>query len=172
MFKYFAVFLFCIMNCCSSFAEPDPFGIEINRSTYEDVRQKYSGRDAGINKYSQGRMYDINCSQIDIDGLKSIRVIFHKNDKLLAVITKFDKDKYQSLMDSLSKKYKLISKQDAFVGNKYAKFKTDNTIIDLDSPHMSFELSLSYVHNDFEKLYLDTIQQEKEEAQRNQTNAL
>ena len=117
-------------------------------------------------------MYDIDCSEIDIEGIKSIRAIFHQNDKILALITTFNKSKYSSLMDPLNQKYELISKRDAFVGGKYAKFKADNTIINLESPNMSWDLTLSYIHDDFEKLCLNTLRQEKEKAQQNQTNSL
>lgn len=172
MFKYFFTFLFFIINCCNAFAEPTPFGMEINSSTYEEVKQKYLGRDAGVNRYSQGKMYDIDCSQMDVDGIKSVRAIFHKNDKLLALITKFNKSQYNSLMDSLITKYKLISKEDAFVGNKSAKFKSDNTIINLEAPHMSFDLALSYIHDDFEKMYLNMVKLEEEQKRKGQTNAL
>lgn len=164
--------VFCTINCSNSFAEPDPFGIEINKSSYQEVKEKYLGRDVGINKYSNGKMYDIDCNQIGVEGIKSMRAIFHQNDTILALITTFDKNKYSSLVKSLSQKYKLISKQDAFVGNKSAKFKQDNTIINLEAPHMSFTLNLSYIHNNFEKLYLNTIEREKEQKRKSQTNAL
>lgn len=172
MLRYFTIIFFSIINFSNCFAEPSPFGIEINRSTYKDVKQKYSGTDAGINKYSQGKMYDIDCRQISIEGIKSIRAIFNENEKLLALIATFDKYSYKSLVDSLSQKYKLVSKKDAFVGDKFSRFKADNTIVDLEAPHMSFDLTLSYIHNDFEKMYLDVAQEEKQKIQKEQTNSL
>lgn len=164
--------LLIIISCSKIFAEPNPFGLEINKSTYKDVKKKYSGRFVGINKFSGGKMYDIYCNQINIDGLKEISTIFSKEGKLLAILTTFNKNKYDSLMSSLSQKYKLISKKDAFVGNKHATFKSDNTLIELNAPHMSFNLYLRYIHEDFNKQFLNTSEKEREASQEHQTSSL
>lgn len=172
MFKCFTLFLLCIINCSNSFAEPAPFGLEINRSTYEEVKEKYHGSYDGINEYSRGKMYNIDFRQISIDGIKSMLAIFHQDTRLLALVVKFDKNKYDSIVDSLSKKYKLISKQGALVGDKSARFQSDNTIIEVRAPHMSFHLLITYIDKDFERLYLDKAQKNTEEAQKNQSDAL
>lgn len=172
MFKYFITWLFFIITCAVSFAEPAPFGLEINKSTYEEVKQKYSGVDLGINKYSMGKMYDIDSRQLNIEGIKTVCAIFSKEDKLLALVTTFSKFEYASLLASLSQKYKLISKQDAFVGDKFARFQEDNTIIEIEAPHMSFDLTLNYLHNDLNKLILNQSRQEEEQKKAQQINDL
>ena len=171
MLRYFLICFLCI-NFSNIFAEPNPFGLEIKRSTYKEVKAKYSGKNTGINKYSQGKMYSIDCSQINIEGINSILAIFDIDKKLLAVITQFDKKKYDSLENSLSQKYSLISRKDAFVGDKYVKFKDDNTIIELNAPHMSFSLSLTYIHQDFNKMYSKIAADEEKQKAKVQTNSL
>ncbi len=172
MFKYFTVFLFFSIIHSTIFAEPAPFGLEINKSTYKEVKQKYSGVDTGINKYSMGKMYDINSNQLDIEGVKNATAIFDKEENLLALITTFNKSKYANLVSSLSQKYQLVSKQDAFVGNKFARFQTENTIIDIEAPHMSFDLTLSYMHKNFKKLFLDQSAQESKQKKEKEKNSL
>ena len=99
-------------------------------------------------------------------------MIFDQNDKVSALIATLNKNLYNSLINSLSEKYSIISKQDPFVGDKSARFKSDNTIITLVAPHMSFDLTLTYMLSDFERPYLHTIEEEQKQKSQNQTNTL
>lgn len=172
MIKHFLIFILYILTSFTALAEPSPFGLEINKITYDEVKQKYSGKDVGFNKYTGGKMFDINRSNIDIEGIKSIRAIFNENDVLLGIIATFGKNRYDSLLQSLSKNYKMISKKDAFVGDQHAKFLDHNTHIDISSPHMSFELTISYIHDDFEKLFLAKSDQEQKEKKKKEEDSL
>ncbi len=152
MNKILSIVLLFLFISPVSFAEPSAFGLEIKKTTYEDVKKKYLGRDVGINKYSLGKMYDINRSNLDIGGMKSMRVIFNKNDELIAIITNFQKHRYGSLVNSLKNKYELISQTDEVAVDKSAKFQDGNTHISINAPHMSFDLKLVYIHKDFNEL--------------------
>ena len=144
-------------------AEIAPFGIEIGKTTIKELKDKYITKRIGINKYSNGEMHDlINLSQIKFDGIKSICVVFDENKKALAVLTVMHKNKYHKLFDMLASKYKLTDKHEEFVGDQYAEFIDGNTKIFLDAPHMSFDLSLNYIHKDLHAFYLNESSKEKE----------
>jgi hypothetical protein len=149
------VFFFVLSWCFVSlaFAEPSPFGITIKQTTIEDLRQKYSVKNAGTNKYSDGPMYDLNPSEVGLEGVESVRVIFSRDNKVLAVITTCEKTKYNDLFKNLSSKYNLSFNKEPFVGDKVAEFTDDQTKISLSAPHMSFELSLNYIHKDLQVLF-------------------
>jgi hypothetical protein len=172
MFKHFITFSLFIITCSISFSEPSPFGMEINKSTYEEIRNKYSGTNCGINKYSNGKMYKINCCQIEVDGIKEIVAIFDKNDKLMAITAVFNKTEYNSLVNSLSNKYQLMFKKDAFVGSKVSRFQSDNTLIEIKAPHMSFSLTLAYMHKSFEELFLYQVNKDFKQKKQKEKNLL
>lgn len=154
-----------------AYSDPTPFGLEIGKSTIDDVKNKYSTEDIGVNKYSNGEMYDIDVSDIKFDGLQKATVIFSQDGKLLAVLTTLSKEKFDYLLNNLSQKYKLISKKVLFVGDKSAKFIDGNTDITLDAPHMSFTMDMNYINKDLWKSYKNKSsneQKEKEQAERSQ----
>ena len=47
--------------------------------------------------------------------------------------------------EMLRKKYTLVSKQIPFVGDSSARFSQGASVILLDAPHLSFEMTLSYL---------------------------
>jgi hypothetical protein len=152
-----------------AYAEPSPFGITINKTTEEELKSKYRFTDEGENQYSRGRMYKIHPAQVEFEGLESLTVIFSKDNKALAVIANIGKNKYDKVLANLSSKYKLISKKDAFVGDKAATLVDDDTNIYLSAPHMSFSMRMSYIHKDLDTLY--DKQSAEEEKQKNEKEA-
>ena len=152
-----------------AFADPAPFGLEIGNTTIEDVKQKYNTKRTGINKYSHGEMHALDVSKIEFDGLQSAELIFSQDGKLLAVLTKLTKKKFDYLFDGLSRRYKLISKKIPFVGSKSAKFLDGNTEITLDAPHLSFQMKMNYINMELLKQYES---QSDEEQQRKQSREM
>jgi len=152
-------------------ADPAPFGLEIGKTTIQDVKAKYKAQNTGINKFSHGEMYDLDVSTVGFDGLKKATVIFSQQGKLLAVLTSFPNSKFDSLLDGLSGKYKLISKQIPFVGNRSAKFIDGNTEITLIAPHMSFDMEMNYINKNLissYKVQSNEEQQQKRKGERSQ----
>jgi hypothetical protein len=170
--KKILLLCFVIIYTSIVFAEPAPFGLEIKKATYEDTKKKYSGSDNGITKYSLGKVYQIEVSNIDMEGIESVDAIFDQNDKLVAVFAKFSKARYDALFNYLNQRYKLTSNQDAFVGNRYAIFRDGDTKIVLDAPHMSFSLSLNYLNDDFAKLYVEKSTEEEKEKEKKEMQSL
>ena len=170
--RYTIIFFYVLINSVNIFAEPSPFGLEIYKSTYKNIKNKYPGFDKGVNLYSNGKMYSINCNNIDIKGIKSILTIFNTNDLLVGVIVKFQRYRYADLLSSLKEKYNLIENHSPFVGNKYAKFMSGETIVTIDSEHMSFDLEVSYIHNELEKMFITQSKKQEEQRKRNEVNSL
>jgi hypothetical protein len=153
-------------------ADPAPFGLEIGKATISDVKAKYSAKKTGVNKYSQGDMYELDVSGISFDGLQEVTLIFSQEGKLLAVLTKLPKNKFDYLLNNLSGKYKLVSKQIPYVGNKSAEFVDGNTDITIEAPHMSFEMVMNYINKDLWKSYNNQSNKEKQNKQKSEQSQL
>lgn len=147
-----------------AWANPAPFGLELGTATVKAVQSKYQLTSAGTNAYSKGPMYDMDTSQLHFEGLQAIKLVFGSEGKLQAVLATFGKYKFDELLKMLGGKYKLVSKQIPFVGNKSARFVDGDTDIILSAPHMSFKLTLNYVQDSLLKKFnkqSDTEQRHK-----------
>ena len=98
--------------CPSLYANPVPFGLEINKTTLEENKGKYSLIENGINYYSQGSTYLIYPKELSLDGLNRVLLIFSKeNNILLSVVATFSNYKFDSINNNLSQKYKLLKQK-------------------------------------------------------------
>jgi len=118
------------------FANPAPFGLEVGRMTIKEFKEKYRFQSQGINKWSLGEMLSLSPKAVDFEGLKSIDVIFDQNEVMVAVLTRLDKRKFDSVLNMLQSKYRLIDKKVPFVGTKSASFSDDDVQIDLTAEHL------------------------------------
>ena len=59
-----------------------------------------------------------------------------------------------------------------FVGNQYVKYQNDETIIELKSPHMSFELNLLYIDKEFNEQVEQAVKQEKNQKKQKELDSL
>lgn len=164
--------LFVLLLPFASFADPTVFGLTLGKTTEKEASDLYNGHSSlGENIYSHGNMYNIPVKDIPFDGLKEVTTIFDENGLLVAVLAKFPKEKFNYINSSLKQKYKLISQQIPFVGNKFTKYSNGGTQILLDAPHLSFEMTLSYLRTDFYNDYKKQIsveEQKKSAAEKNQ----
>jgi hypothetical protein len=165
------VFLIFFFNA-STLAEPEPLGIKIKETDINYIKSKYTFTNKGINAYSKGQMLDLEPGQFQLQGLKDVRLIFGEDNKVLAVLTVIKKDRFDDLLNMLSSKYYLISKEVPFVGNKNASFKDDNTKITLSAPHLSFDLNLDYIHNDLRKAFIEQSEEEKQKKAQEEMNKI
>lgn len=137
-------------------AEAAPFGLTIGTATLQDVKRELAPRtrleNAGVNKWTYGPMLKSDGTGLGIEGLQSAYFIFTPEEKLIGVLLTLPKDRYASVKNSLRSKYKLISAQEPFVGNQLAKFRDGKVTIEASAPHMSFEMELSYTHENLRSL--------------------
>ncbi len=159
---------------CLAWTAPKPLDLELGKATVEELIEKYPVRDNGINAYSMGPMYEIDTSGVGTNGLKSALTIFNEKNVLDAVLLTFDANKsvgrrggFEDFLDSLRKKYKLVKKNIPFVGNKSARFKDGNYSIVLESPHMSFDMTVLYQSNAFEKAFKEGKNRQERERKDN-----
>lgn len=147
-------------------ANAAPLGMELNVATYAQVKQQLGGKtslsDNGVNKYSDGKMLQGNGDGLGIEGLSEITFIFDASDKLAAVLMTLPKDSFQQTLNALSKKYKRIEKQVPFVGNASAKLQQGESVIELNAPHMSFEMSLHYLTKSLKQAFTQQASSEHE----------
>jgi len=163
-----AVFTFSSMNVL---ADPAPFGLELGKAKIADMEKKYTAKYTGINKYSSGKMYTLEPSELGVSGISSATVIFDKNSKLVAVLTSLSKNRFDDLYRSLSSKYRVKSKLLPFVGNKKVVMIDGKTEVTLDSPHLSFSMDLNYINTDFYKNF-QKIDRAEKAAKKRAENAL
>ena len=171
MMKNIVMALFLILPM-TVLAEPAPFGLEIGKATINDVKAKYKTTHAGTNKYSMGDMYTLEVSQLNFDGLQEATLVFSKENVLLAVLATLPNHKFDSLMEGMSAKYKLVSKDIPFVGNKSAKFVNGKTEITLDAPHLSFEMNMNYISKELDKAYKEQSSKERQQKQKRESSQL
>ncbi|MDD2934793.1 MAG: hypothetical protein PHO76_13000 [Methylotenera sp.] len=151
-----------------------PLGQELGVTTLKQFQESIGVQtqltETGTNKFSGGVMLEGNGEGLGVDGLTKILVIFNASNQLSGVVMTMSKSHFQETMNALSKKYKLVNKQVPFVGNKFAKYKQGNSVVMLDSPHMSFDMELRYLTNEFLASYTKTSADENAENKRNQAS--
>lgn len=143
-----------IFSACAGMAHAGTqvLGVEIGQTTPAQLTKALAKHakleNRGTNKYSGGDMYHVDGDAYDIEGLKDVLYIFDDRQRLAGVIMDMDKGRFDSVYQYLTGKYKVTSQQRPFVGNQYAVFKPNDAVIELDSPHMSFDMEVRYLRND------------------------
>jgi hypothetical protein len=126
-------------------------GVEIGVSTHRAVWAALADlkpRDAGVNRYSNGRMIETGGAGYEVEGLTRVLYIFDTQDKLAGVLLTLDKKRYEAVFDALAAKYKLVSQRRPFVGDRFASFRASDATVELDAPHLSFDMELRYLRTD------------------------
>lgn len=150
-------------------AEPTVFGLTLAKSTESDMRQMYEAEPIGQNRYSDGPMYSIPKSSIEFEGLKNVTAIFDEGGVLQAVLTDLPKHKCDYLRSALSQKYTAYKEVIPFVGDKLIVYRSESTEITLSSPHMSFDMSMNYVTDEFMKRFEQRSAEEKKSKEATET---
>lgn len=175
--------LFTLLTISSTIifaANAVPFGQEVGvtkcSATVESLSDRVTFKKNGTNKYTHGDMYLGNANNLGFDGAISILLICSQDDTLEGLQLTLDQggmkgnfNKYNSMLKS---KYKPVKVINPYVGDKYAKYKQGNSIITLDAPHMSFEMTITYATNQLIKSYDSTTKTEAKNKQKQQINNL
>lgn len=167
-----SLILALLLTPFSCFANPAPFGLEVGRMTIKEFKEKYQFQSEGINKWSLGEMFSLSPKAVDFEGLKSIDVIFDHNEVVIAVLTRLDKRKFDSVLNMLQSKYKLIDKNVPFVGTKSASFSDDDVQINLTAEHLGFEMTMNYVTKEFLEFYKKQCAENAKKAQQTESSKL
>jgi hypothetical protein len=161
------------IGCGAALADPKPFGLELGKATKEAFKKKYPDAEyKGLNSYSLGSMYSVPTYKLPLDGVQEDTFIFDLNGKLVAVLLTLPKYQFDKLLPSLKRKYRLVSSQIPFVGNKSAKFVDGKSEVTMDAPHMSFEMDLLYARKSFLNAFHKSQQKKAEEKRKRTEGAL
>mgnify|MGYP001282501103 CR=1 FL=1 len=133
-------------------------GFEIGSTTVDQLKQDLRGKtkleSTGTNKYSGGEMFKTDGSSYGIEGLTKVLYVFDDQRELAAVIMVMAKHRFDSVFQFLESKYKVVAQQRPFVGDRYAKFRPSDAVIELDAPHLSFDMEVRYVRNDLMQKFI------------------
>ncbi|BBO21083.1 MAG: hypothetical protein HKUEN07_01390 [Rhodocyclaceae bacterium] len=127
-------------------------GFEIGASTIDQVKstlvKQTKVADSGTNKFTMGPMLKTDGASYEIEGLNEVLYIFDDQKKLAGIIMDMNKARFDAIFQALSAKYKVSSQQRPFVGNQFARFKTQDSVIEMDAPHLGFVMEVRYIRND------------------------
>ncbi|WP_447874187.1 hypothetical protein [Serratia fonticola] len=164
--------LVALLSPLSVLADTTVFGLTLGKTTENELKIKY--RDAeefGVNKWTEGIMYDVPVSSIDFEGVKKLNVVLDDDKHVTAVFVTFNQNKFNFVNSSLAKKYKLVKKDIPFVGNKYARYRNDNDVVNVIAPHMSFDMRVEYIEKETEAAMdkvMEARQDKKKEVESSQ----
>lgn len=154
--RYLSFLALCLFLACAQ-AGTKVLDVELGVSSLDEVRKIASSagtvRNADTNDWTQGPSLAVEGGDYGIDGLQSVHYIFDTSDKLVFVGMIFSKGRFKDLFDLLAGKYKLVKQVRPFVGDQYAKFTAPDAVIELDEPHMSFNMEARYMTPAFVKAW-------------------
>lgn len=146
-----------------------PLGFEVGKATLASVRAGVQGAvDGGTNKYSGGPMLKSDGKGFGVDGLNEVTFIFDQGNVLCGVLMEMGKNRFDDIYGFLAGKYKVAEKRIPFVGDKYARFKVGKVTIDVNAPHLSFEMTVNYLTDDMLKTYKETQRRENEAKEKSE----
>lgn len=153
-------------------ADPTIFNMELGATTETQLKSMYRVRHTGTNKFNHGNMYAVPASAINFDGLRQVTTIFNKDGVLVAVLTTLPKSKFNHLNQILGGKYKQVSQNIPFVGDKSATYRDGETEITLNSPHLGLEMTMNYIRDDLTRTFNQQSEAEKRQKQQNDESLL
>ena len=137
-------------------------GVEIGVSTVDQVRQVAAAagkvQDLGKNDVTKGLMLGVGNPDVGIDGVSAIVFVFDHAGKLAVVqmrmpstknMQDLEKKRFDEIAAMLAEKYKQTKKVRPFVGDRFARYSAPGTIIELNAPHLSDQMDLSYMTPEF-----------------------
>lgn len=125
-------------------ANSSPLGIELNKATLEDVKKSYRILNSVPNSMKGYYTHFLDIQNIQMDTLSEVLVISNDNKIIEGVMLMLDKNKFDEFNKVLSDKYKVLSSNIPFVGDKNVRLQDGDCYILLDAPHMSFTMDMIY----------------------------
>lgn len=152
-----------LLGANAAFAEPaTPFGLVPGKTTLAEVQtgiaERTTLRQAGVSAVVGGPILKGDGAGLEFPDLQGISLIFDETNVLQYVQLTLPKGGLGNPMfvrmdGQLSKKYRRTRHVAPFVGNQSAVYQSDNVEIQLDAPHLSFELTVAYLTPVFKKAF-------------------
>ncbi len=151
MKNFFIIYITLVFGLFSNtgFAIPEPLGIVLTKTSYEEVVKKFPKSGEKIGPAEGYYIMELNIENIKIDSIKQALVYFNDKDICEAVVMLFNKKKFNDITDTLKEKYTLQSSKIPFVGDKFATYRDDDFYIKIESIHLANYLSLLYSSSKF-----------------------
>lgn len=148
-------------------------GVEIGVTTVDQLKQDLSKKtkleDRGANKFTGGPMYKTDGASYEIEGLTEVLYIFDDQMRLSGVLMQMNKERFDAVFQFLSGKYKVAAQQRPFVGSQFARFRPADAFIEMDAPHLGFNMEVRYIRNDLMQRF--NAQSEAETAAKKKSEA-
>lgn len=162
--KIHTVFFATMVAVSSSYAGTSALGFELGVSNVDQVIAELAKlskiEESATSGITGGAYIRTGSTGYDIDGLNGVAYIFDKKNVLGAIIITMNKNRFESIYDAVSRKYRLESEQRPYVGNQFARFKSGSDFIELDAPHLSFEMDVTYMRSDIKSMLLKKVADE------------
>lgn len=165
--------ILALLSSSQSFAQTVVLSQTIGKSTVKNLissTDKKHIQYAGMNKYSNGKMYSVQGQAYGVAGLSNALFIFDQQDLLSGVVLTMDKNRFDDIKKILDEKYRLVSSQVPFVGNKSAKYRDGDVQIEINSPHLQFEMSVIYLNEKLRKNFEMISASESQEKARRESS--
>lgn len=157
-------------------AEVAPFGVPIGVATLKEVRAslgpKTTLKHAGTNKWSGGPMLSSDGRGLGIDGLQEATFVFNPQEKLVGVLLTLPKHRYADITSYLKQKYQLVDEATPFVGDRFATFREGPVTITAAAPHLSFEMTVNYIHSELQTAFDRGSQAEADKKRQREVSKL
>jgi len=153
-----------------------PLGLEVGVATLSQVQKQIGSqtrlKSTGTNKYSGGKMFEADGDGLNVEGVKNVTFIFDPGDVLVGVLVTMPKDP-KSLVAMFSGKYKLVNNRvDNFMNNGSAVFTKGDTVIDIDAPHLSFDMEVRYLSKRLREAFMKQSGAEAASKQKRKADSL
>ena len=112
-------------------------------------------------------MFRTDGAGLDVAGLKNVLLIFAPDELLQAVLMTFPKDP-KGAFPLLRQKYRVVENHiDGFLNRGTARLEKGDSWIEIDAPHLSFEMEIRYLSKAFQAAYEKrTAERERDEQRR------
>lgn len=128
------------------YADPSPFGLIINKTTIEELKNKYNAQPLGFNKTNDLQAFELSPDNLNFAGLLSAKAAFSNDQILKLVQLSLPQTKFDEIYSNFKNKYTFLYKNNPGDGNKEAKFEQDNTYIVLYTTQNSEEMDILYIN--------------------------
>lgn len=141
---------------------PRPLGIPLG-STKAEVRKLLGStpmQEDGISKYTRSPMYIAPGVGLGMDGLKQVRLVFDKSDRLVFLLMTLDaggsgKPAYQRVFRSLKSRYSLKSEDSPEPGHWMATFEAVDALVELEAPRQGADVTAAYITKEAYRAFME-----------------
>ena len=174
--RWMAIVLAACFGSVALAQNASPLGLEVGVATLSQVQKQIGSQtelnSIGTNKYSGGKMLEADAGGLNVDGVKNVIFIFDPSDVLVGVLVTMPKDP-KSLVAMFSSKYKLVNNRvDNFMNNGTAQFTKGDTVIDIDAPHLSFDMEVRYLSKRLREAFMKQSDAEAASKQKRKADSL